>query len=61
VTQQDSRFAVHVECRECEQRLELVAPPKDHDRHLHFRCGCMPADGMLCVIMKANLAPTVKG
>lgn len=51
-------FEIHITCKVCRERLELVTAPKGHQSHPHFRCRCMPADGSLCVLMKATLAPT---
>jgi hypothetical protein len=50
-------FDIHIDCKTCKERLELVTPPKGHQGHLHFRCRCMPRDGALCVLLKATLAP----
>jgi hypothetical protein len=54
-------FDIHIDCKACKERLEFVTAPKHHERHLHFRCRCMPATGSICVFMKATLAPTVQG
>lgn len=51
-------FAIHIDCKACGQRLELVTAPVHHEKHLHFRCACMPADAALCVMMKALLVPS---
>ena len=53
-------FDVHITCKACNARLELVTAPKNHQGHLHFRCNCMPPSGFLCVLLKASLAPTEK-
>lgn len=53
-------FSIHVECKSCSSRLELVTPPQGHDRHLHLRCRCMPEDGMLCVMLKPHQARTAR-
>lgn len=54
-------FDIYLECKACKERLEMVTAPSGHQNHLHYRCRCMPADGMLCVMMKAIHAPVVKG
>ena len=53
-------FAILVECKACNQRLEMVTSPPGHDRHLHFRCHCMPNDGMLCVMLKEHQAQALR-
>jgi hypothetical protein len=58
MSQGDMSFEIHITCKVCRERLELVTAPKGHQSHPHFRCPCMPADGSLCVLMKATLAPT---
>jgi hypothetical protein len=47
-------FAIHVDCKECDERLDLVTCPPGHEKHLHFRCRCMPLNGVLCVSMKVT-------
>ena len=53
----DMSFDIHITCKVCKERLELVTAPKDHQRHPHYRCRCMPPNGSLCLLMKATLAP----
>jgi hypothetical protein len=52
---------ISLECKACKEHLELVTAPKGHQEHLHFRCRCMPPDGLLCVLMRACQASVVKG
>ena len=54
------QFNLHVECKICGERLALVTAPQGHQNHLHFRCRCMPEDGMLCVMMKGHQARTTR-
>jgi hypothetical protein len=54
-------FDIYLECKACKERLELMTAPSGHQNHLHFRCRCMPPDGLLCVLMKACQVPVVKG
>jgi len=55
------KLDVHIDCKTCKEHLELVTAPNGHQGHLHFRCSCMPADALICVLMKACLAPVIKG
>ena len=55
------KFQIHIDCKECKERLELVTAPKGHEQHPHFRCKCMPSNGALCVLMKTTSAPTIQG
>jgi hypothetical protein len=57
----DMNFSIHIDCKACKERLELVTAPLGHEKHPHFRCKCMPPGGSLCILMKATLAPTVQG
>lgn len=54
-------FSICIECKNCRERLKLVTAPAGHEKHPHFHCKCMPADGALCVLMRATLVPTVRG
>jgi hypothetical protein len=55
------KFDIHITCKACKERLELATPPEHHQNHLHFRCRCMPPDGLLCVLMRPSLTSTAKG
>ena len=54
-------FDIHVECKACKERLELMTPPPGHEKHLHMRCKCMPPDGLLCILMRPCFTAVVKG
>ncbi len=57
----DMKLDIHIDCKACGERMALVTAPKDHQRHLHLRCRCMPPGGCVCVVLRACLAPVVQG